>query len=193
MFWDNRGFVHPDAEVTKEFKTPDLRDKNDVNLARAMAQEHTSMLKRVKKEERDRIYHDGLLEDEMHSFGLVTCDVSDEALHCFDITLKTKAGANMWVYKIPIAGGAIASGNWGATIDAGTTIHFTKNSTWADGTRTFLAIHDKYKVRCDLNTDDEFTFYIGTDGFMTDGSNLVSTTGRVGQEIELNGTVVCYK
>lgn len=193
MFWDNRGFVSPNTQAELDFNTPELKDKNDVNLMKAVTQEHVSMLKRVKKEERERIYQDSLLRDEMHSFGLVPCESTDADIVAFNVTLKTKAGANMWVYKIPIAGGAISSGNWGMSLNVGTTLHFRKCGRWPDGTNSFVTYFDKYKIRADVNTDGEFSFYVGTDGAMFDGSNLVMTTGRTSQEIVLNGAVTCFK
>ena len=128
-----------------------------------------------------------------YKFGLVSADLTDEDLKCFSVHLTESAKANMWVYKIPIAGGAVESGNWGATIDDNSILTFWINGVWASGTKTAECVWDRYKLRADIDESGNVSYYIGTNGFIYDGTNLVSSTGRVGQSISITGDIAGYK
>lgn len=123
MFWEDRGFVQPATQAEVEFNTPDLKDKNDVNLMKAITQEHVSMLKRVKKEEKERIYQDSLLQDEMHSFGMIACDLFDKELKFIKLVIADDAVVDLPCRSTSATSFKVLEDTYRVTIQKGTTIY----------------------------------------------------------------------
>lgn len=82
MNWDNRSFSNTDL------KTPELTD-SDATLFKGLTQERVDMLNAVKHESEQRIKRDDELLEEMHSFGMVECDIFDEDIKRIKITFSS--------------------------------------------------------------------------------------------------------
>lgn len=188
MFWDNRNFATPE-----ELKVPEL-DDNEVKLFKGLTQERADMLAQIKHEGEQRIKRDNELLEEMHSFGLIECKAADHDMKFFTIDLTEDASVNTWCYKIPLAGGSITQGNWGVKIWKNTLLNFyMTNEQRENNLRCAVAWIDRYKIRTDITDDGDMTFYLGTSGLMTDGTNLVTTLATTNNQITLVGKVTCYK
>lgn len=123
MFWDNRGFARVDIKPAQEMKTPNLNTQDEVNLFKAITQEHVAMLKRVKKEEDARILADTQLRDEMHSFGMIECDIFDSDLKMLKLVMPDDAILDLPCRSTVITAFSVKEDRYRVTIPKGTIIY----------------------------------------------------------------------
>lgn len=190
MKFDDRVFI----KTLKECDIPDL-DEHDAKLFKGLTQERVDMLAQIKHEGDQRIKRDEELHDEMHSFGMIECKATDKAAKFFTIETTAEDSANMWCYFLKLdLSSAITQGNWGVKLPAGLRLTFWISSEQPSLEQRYaFAFYDKYKIRCDIDADGTCTFYIGTSGFMTNGTELVTTLSMTNNKITLHGEPVFYK
>lgn len=84
-----RSFI-ADTKEAKELNAPKI-DGRDAKLFRGLTQENTEMDRRVSFEALERKTRDNELEEEMHSFGMVSCGLFDRDLKAIRVTIPDAA------------------------------------------------------------------------------------------------------
>ena len=191
MFWDNRGFAQVDVKPAQEMKTPDIRTQDEVNLFKAVTQEHVSMLKRVKKEEEARILADTQLRDEMYSFGMIDCDIFDSDLKMLKLTIADDAVIDLPCRSTGVTAFSVKSDTYRITIPKGTIIYLHPIGRGTTSKKTFVGAYGIMPINgtllaFNITYSEVFTNILGVslaDAFYTSGEILFPDSEQAPAEI----------